>query len=171
MARTRTRLANAIALLVLWGCTSSPMAPDAVATAAAAPAAAAGIPAGIVDLTNVERDRAGVAPLKANTQLMRAAQLQADQMAAIGRLDHVLPDGPYPQPTDRLKAAGYRWQAYAENVALGQNGAAGAVEGWMDSSGHRRNMLSATYTEIGTGYAKDRSGRPYYVQVFGKPML
>jgi uncharacterized protein YkwD len=156
---------------VLWGC-SSPVAPDAVAAAGGGggAAAAGAISASIVDLTNVERARAGVAPLRANSRLMQAAQLQAEQMASLGRMSHVLSDGPYPQPQDRLAAAGYRWRAFAENIAYGQNGPEDVTESWMTSPGHRGNMLNATYTELGTGYAVDGRGRPYFVQVFGKPL-
>lgn len=166
MASPTVRLALLLGA-VLWGC-ASPVAPDSV-VAAGGGAAAAGISGSIVDLTNVERARAGLTPLLANPQLMRAAQLQAEQMAALGRMSHVLDDGPYPQPHDRLAAAGYRWRAYAENIAYGQSGPEAVTVSWMESAGHRANMLNAKYTELGTGYAVDRRGHPYFVQVFGKP--
>ena len=169
MAPRTARLTLAV-LFALWGC-SSPVAPDAVATAEAAGAgAAADVPASIVELTNVERNRAGVAPLRANAQLMRAAQLHAEQMASLGRMGHVLDGARYPSPQDRLAAAGYRWSAYAENVAYGQHTPQSVTESWMTSAGHRANMLNAAYTELGTGYAVDARGRPYFVQVFGKPL-
>ena len=159
-------------LLVLCGWTS-PLAPDSVAAAAAADAAgggAAAITGSIADLTNVERSRAGVSPLRVEGRLMKAAQIQAEQMASLGRMDHVLSDGPYPAPQDRLAAAGYKWRAFAENIAYGQRGAEDVTESWMGSAGHRANMLNGVYTEIGTGYAVDPRGRTYFVQVFGKPM-
>ena len=170
MVSRTARLPLAV-LLPLWTC-PSPVAPVAVRAAgdAAARAGAAVISATVVDLTNVERARAGVAPLRANAQLMRAAQLQAEQMAALGRMAHVLDNGPYPGPQDRLAAAGYRWRAYAENIAYGQSGPEDVTESWMTSAGHRANMLNGTYTELGTGYAVDGRGRPYFVQVFGKPL-
>jgi uncharacterized protein YkwD len=58
---------------------------------------------------------------------------------------------------------------YGENVAFGQPSAREVLKSWMRSSGHRRNILEADYTELGTGYAVDRAGRPYFVQVFGRP--
>ena len=61
----------------------------------------------------------------------------------------------------------YRWQTYGENVALGQSSAAAALDSWMRSRGHRKNILNPDFTELGAGYAIDRAGRPYYVQVFG----
>ena len=76
----------------------------------------------------------------------------------------------YPSPQDRLAAAGYRWSAYAENVASGQSTPQSVTEGWMTSADHRANILNATYTELGIGYALDARGRPYFVQVFGTPL-
>jgi len=100
---------------------------------------------------------------------MRAAQLHAEQMAHAGQPSHVLPDAVYPRAEDRLAAAGYRWRTCGENVALGQQSAAEVVDRWMHSRGHRSNILSPDFTELGVGYAIDQAGRPYYVQVFGNP--
>jgi uncharacterized protein YkwD len=158
---------------VLWGYTS-PIAPGSASAAALGAGGGGGgaavITNSIADLTNVERSRAGLSRLRLEDRLMRAAQMQAEQMASLGRMDHVLSDGPYPAPKDRLAAAGYRWRAYAENIAYGQRGPEDVTESWMGSAGHRANMLNGAYTEIGTGYAVDGRGRSYYVQVFGKPM-
>jgi uncharacterized protein YkwD len=160
----------ALALLAATGC-AGPTAPGSVTgpsasniTAVSSPAAAT-----ILELTNVERTRAGLAPLRADTRLMDAAQLQSAQMAEQGRLDHELPSAPYPKPADRLAAAGYVWQAYAENIATGQPSAAAVVDAWMQSSGHRANILNPNLTELGAAAATDASGRPYYTQVFGRP--
>jgi uncharacterized protein YkwD len=144
--------------------TETAAAPDA--PAAGGTSATAGT---IVQLTNAERAHAGRPPLRANSQLMEAAQLHADQMARRGRLEHVLSGGQYPRPEDRLAAAGYQWSAYAENIAMGQSTAAAVMDSWMHSSGHRANILKTNVTEIGVGYARDSAGRPYYVQVFGRP--
>jgi uncharacterized protein YkwD len=100
---------------------------------------------------------------------MRAAQLHADQMASMGQMAHSLPGARYPEPKDRLAAAGYNWQAYAENVAYGQGNPASAISSWMGSSGHRTNILNPGLTEIGTAVANGSDGRPYWVQVFGNP--
>jgi len=171
--RLRTARLSLALLLMLWGC-SSPVAPDLIAAPrngvdAGGGGAAAAVPLTIVELTNAERARAGLSPLKANARLMQAAQLQAEQMASIGKLSHVLSDGPYPAPQDRLAAVGYQWRAFAENIAYGQTGPEAATEGWMQSAGHRTNILNAAYSEIGTAYVLDKRGRPYFVQVFGKP--
>jgi uncharacterized protein YkwD len=124
----------------------------------------------VVARTNEERIRAGLPGLAESARLMQAAQLHAEQMARAGRLDHVLNDAPHPRPEDRLSAVQYRWQAWAENVAFGQRTADEVVSGWMRSPGHRANILHGTVTEMGAGYARDASGRPYWVQVFGKPI-
>ena len=124
----------------------------------------------LLELANAQRAKAGLQPLRANTQLMQAAQTQAEQTASARQLQHVLPDAKYPRPEDRLGASGYPWRAWAENIAFGQKTPSDAVEAWMQSEGHRKNLLNPRYTELGTGVAIDATGRPYYVQVFGRPL-
>ena len=138
---------------------------------AAAPApATSGVAAKVVQLTNAERGSHGRLRLRMNERLMHAAQLHAEQMARAGQPAHVLPDAVYPRAEDRLAAAGYRWHNYGENLALGQASPAAAVRDWMHSRGHRRNIVSPDFTELGVGYAIDRAGRPYYVQLFASPL-
>ena len=100
---------------------------------------------------------------------MRAALLQAEQVAKIGRLEHTINGARYPTLRDRVDAVDYEWQAIGENLAFGQRTAAQATGTWMKSAGHRANILNRRFTEIGTAYLIDRSGRPYYVQVFARP--
>ena len=135
----------------------------------APPGVTSKVSAEVVDLTNVERTQNGHAPLRANLRLMRAAQLQAEQMVRAGQLAHVLPSAAYPRSVDRLAAVDYRWQAYGENVALGQSSVAEVVDSWMHSRSHRTNILNPDFTELGAGYALDETGRPYYVQIFARP--
>ena len=148
---------------------ATPASPTEMPDAPAGGGGTSAIASTIVQLTNAERANAGRPALKTNSRLMEAAQLQADQMVRLGRLEHVLSGGRYPRPEDRLAAAGYEWSAYAENIAMGQTTAAAAMDSWMHSSGHRANILSTKVTEIGIGIARDSAGRPYYVQVFGRP--
>jgi uncharacterized protein YkwD len=141
-------------------------------TAAQAPNAAvpsSRVAADVIALTNAERTHHRRVVLRANRRLMRAAQLQADQMARARHMAHVLPGTRYPSTLDRIAAADYRWNSVGENVAFGQPNAARVLDSWMHSRGHRANILNANFTEMGAGYAVDRSGRPYYVQVFGRP--
>lgn len=107
--------------------------------------------------------------LRISEALRQAAQLQADQIAASGRLEHTLPDARYPRLEDRLAAAGYAWQAAGENLAFGQSTAAAVLDAWMQSESHRANVLNATFSEIGTAHAVATGGRMYYVQVFARP--
>jgi uncharacterized protein YkwD len=123
----------------------------------------------LIKLTNSERTHAGLRPFAPNDLLMKAAQIQADQLVRSGRLEHVIRGARYPRPVDRIEAVGYRWQAIAENLAFNERNAAGAVHDWMNSAGHRKNILDSRYTEIGTGYARDAARQPYYVQVFARP--
>jgi uncharacterized protein YkwD len=153
-------------LLVLAAGCASPASPTEAAPDAG-DASGGGITGSIVQLTNAERVNAGLAPLRVSAQLMQAAQIQANQMASLGRLEHELSGAKYPTPPDRLAAVGYRWQTYGENIAMGQPTASAVLDSWMHSSGHRANILNSRYQEIGVGYARDSAGRPYYVQVFG----
>ena len=122
-----------------------------------------------MQLTNAERTRAGVPTLTANSKLMAAAQLHADQMAQLQRMEHVLADGPYPSPADRLAAAGYLWRTYGENIAFNYRTPSDVLLGWMTSSGHRANILNSSFTEMGAAVTRDTQGRPYWVQVFAAP--
>lgn len=160
----RLRVATLISLVALcWTHAQSG------ASASTRPAGASRVAADVVELTNVERTGRGRARLRANGRLMRAAQIHAEQMARAGRLAHALPDAAYPRAEDRLAAADYHWRTYGENVALGGASAAEALESWMRSRGHRENILNPDFMELGAGYAIDRAGRPYFVQVFGSP--
>jgi uncharacterized protein YkwD len=153
-------------LLVLASGCSSPAGPSDVE---AAPAGSTSAASELASLTNAERRQAGLPTLTVSPSLMRAAQLHANQMASLGQMAHSIPGARYPEPQDRLAAVGYRWQAYAENVAYGQGSPSSAVSSWMGSSGHRANILNPGLTEIGAAVANGSDGRPYWVQVFGKP--
>jgi uncharacterized protein YkwD len=168
MTMLPARRISLVWLLVLAAGCASPASPTE-ASPEPADSAGGGITGSIVQLTNAERSQAGLAPLRASMPLMQAAQIQAEQMARLGRLEHELSGAKYPTPADRLAAVGYRWQTYGENIAMRQTSAATVVDSWMHSSGHRANILSTSVTEIGIGFARDSAGRPYYVQVFGRP--
>ena len=167
MARKPRRLSLTIFVCILGVC--CPPARSAAQTRSGS-AGSSRIAADVVKLTNIERTHYRRAALRANPRLMRAAQLQADQMAQASHMAHVLPDARYPRTEDRIAAANYRWRMLGENVAFGQANAARVLDSWMHSRGHRTNILNATFTEMGAGYAVDRTGRPYYVQVFGRPL-
>lgn len=120
----------------------------------------------IVKLTNIERAKENLPPFKVNDLLTKAAQGHSDNMAKQNKLDHTLDEK---DVGDRLTAVGYKFSAWAENIAMGQPDAAAALKSWMNSEGHRDNILSKTVTEIGVGLAYDAKGQPYYTQTFGQP--
>ena len=120
-------------------------------------------------LTNRERTRASLTPLTRNPQLARASQLQAEQMAAAGKLAHEVAGARYPTLASRLKLLGYAYRNVGENVAEGYTSGAALMAGWMTSAPHRANILSARYTETGVGMARSKTGRTYHAQVFARP--
>jgi uncharacterized protein YkwD len=121
----------------------------------------------ILRLTNVERRKAGLAPLRINDRLGVAAIGHAGNMARQSNMNHTLDGKDAPA---RILAAGYNYSAYGENIAQKYASAAAVVAGWMASPVHNGNILNGTFTEIGIGVArKDAKGDWYYCQVFGKP--
>ena len=134
------------------------------------PAHLAPVEQAIVDLTNQERQSAGLPPLAVNAQLVLAAQIHADNMARLDQLSHELPSTSLPTPEDRLSFVGYSYSSWGENIAYNYPDAAAVVAGWMASPGHRANILSPNYTEIGVGVALNSRGEPYYCLVFGRPL-
>jgi uncharacterized protein YkwD len=118
----------------------------------------------IIDLTNAERKKADLPPLKANAQLMAAARSHAANMAKQEKAEHVLDDK---KPTDRVKEAGYKYSRFGENVAWNPQDPKEALEGWMNSPPHKEKILNKEYKEIGVAVAKSTKGEPYWIQVFG----
>merc|ERR1712129_476716 len=106
----------------------------------------------VLRLTNDERRKVGAPALCLNSQLNRAAQRHTDDMASTGS-----------SVGQRVTRAGYQWSAVAENVARGQSDGAAAVRSWMNSDGHRRNILNSRYRNLGYGEHRNR----WYTQVFG----
>jgi uncharacterized protein YkwD len=121
----------------------------------------------VIRLTNRERAKGGCKALKSNSLLKSAAQKHSVDMAKKDYFSHTGKDGR--SPFDRMTDAGYSFSAAAENIAAGQRTPADVVEGWMNSTGHKKNILNCTYTEIGVGYAKGGSYGTYWTQNFGKP--
>jgi uncharacterized protein YkwD len=120
----------------------------------------------LLDLTNKARQKEGLRPLKANAKLFEAARKHSANMARQQHLSHTL-DGK--NVGDRLREVRYRGFGWGENVATGQSTPSEAIETWLDSPGHRKNMLSRSYREIGLGIAKDEDGGLYWTQVFATP--
>ncbi|MBM3275233.1 MAG: hypothetical protein FJZ00_08765 [Candidatus Sericytochromatia bacterium] len=132
-----------------------------------APAPATGVSPeiqAVVDATNRERARYGLRPLTASPALNRVAQNRSADMARRRYFDHTDPDGR--DPFWHLRNAGIRYMAGAENIAMGQRSAAEVVTGWMNSPGHRANILNGRLGHIGVGLARDSRGTPYWTQIF-----
>ncbi|WP_164986243.1 CAP domain-containing protein, partial [Streptomyces roseicoloratus] len=142
--------------------TPPPPSPRPTATGGSGPTSSSDA-AQVIELANAERAKAGCGPLTEHTLLTRAAQGHSDDMAARDFFDHTNPDGA--DPGDRVTAAGYRWSTYGENIAMGQRTPADVMKAWMNSPGHRANILNCSFKEIGIGI--HTAGGPYWTQVFG----
>ncbi|MFE7903163.1 CAP domain-containing protein [Streptomyces sp. NPDC057424] len=125
----------------------------------------AGTEAAVIGLTNRERARAGLPPLSADPLLTTAAQAHSADMVARAFYAHTAPDGS--QPWDRAAAAGSTRRSVGENIACGQRSPADVVEGWMNSPGHRANILKPGFTHIGIGFAGGGRAGMYWTQLFG----
>ncbi|MFI1784167.1 CAP domain-containing protein [Streptomyces rubiginosohelvolus] len=117
----------------------------------------------VLALVNQERAKVGCSPLSTSAPLTSLAQNFSEDMAARGFFDHTDPDGD--TPWDRAAQAGVQGLA-AENIARGQADAQAVMEGWMNSEGHRANILNCDYKTIGIGI-HEGSGGPWWVQNFG----
>ncbi len=112
-------------------------------------------------LTNLERAKAGCGALRIDSRLTAAAQAHSKDMVDRDYFSHTSPDGK--GPGDRAAAAGYpRWSG--ENIAAGYPTAAAVVQGWMNSAGHKANILNCQSKATGVGYD---SRRNMWTQMFG----
>ncbi|MFE7778288.1 CAP domain-containing protein [Streptomyces sp. NPDC057445] len=142
-----------------------PSAPKTTAPKPAAPATSApasGDVARIVALVNSERSKVGCSPVTLNAKLSKAAQDHSKDMAAHNNMSHTGSDGS--DPGQRITRAGYNWSTYGENVAYGYGSPESVMAGWMDSPGHKRNILNCEFKEIGVGIAQPND---YWTQDFG----
>ena len=119
----------------------------------------------VVSLTNAERAAAGCPALTVDGKLTAVAQAHSVDMAARGYFDHADREGH--TPFDRMAAAGYVYRAAAENIAAGQRTPENVLEAWMNSPGHRANILNCALRQIGVGYATGGTYGSYWTQDFG----
>ncbi|GAA1369733.1 CAP domain-containing protein [Streptomyces beijiangensis] len=119
----------------------------------------------VVALTNSERSEGGLRPLSTDPRLTAAAQAYSTDMAGRGFYSHTSPEGL--QPWDRAAAAGAVHRGIGENIACGQRTAPEVVLGWMNSPGHRANILKPDFTHIGIGFAGGGLAGTYWTQLFG----
>ena len=117
----------------------------------------------VVSLVNKERAKEGLAPLTSNWELARVAKYKSQDMHDKNYFSHTSPT--YGSPFDMMKKFDISYKSAGENIAKGQTSAAQVMEAWMNSSGHRANIMDAKFTHIGVGYVKDGN---YWTQMFIK---
>ncbi|GIN63529.1 hypothetical protein J27TS8_35220 [Robertmurraya siralis] len=118
----------------------------------------------VIQLTNQERAKYGLKPLKANWELSRIARYKSADMRDRNYFSHTSPT--YGSPFEMIKKFGLSYRSAGENIAAGQTSPQQVVQAWMNSEGHRANILNSGYTEIGVGYVKGGSQRYYWTQMF-----
>lgn len=122
----------------------------------------------VVRLVNAERAKRGLSALKENWELSRIARYKSADMANKNYFSHTSPT--YGSPFRMMESFGIRYSSAGENIAMGQRTPQEVMNAWMNSPGHRANILSPSYTQIGVGLAKNKSGRAYWTQMFIKPL-
>ena len=118
----------------------------------------------VVRLVNVERAKNSLSALTADSLLMKTATVKSQDMASNNYFSHTSPT--YGSPFDLMKKMGVTYRSAGENIAMGQTSPAQVMDGWMNSSGHRANILNSSYTKIGVGVVQNSSGRYYWTQHF-----
>ena len=115
----------------------------------------------VVKLVNAERAKAGLSALKEDWELSRVAKYKSQDMHDKNYFDHTSPT--YGTPFTMMKNFGITYKSAGENIAKGQKSATEVVNAWMNSEGHRANILNKNYTHIGVGFVKDGN---YWSQMF-----
>jgi uncharacterized protein YkwD len=125
----------------------------------------------VTRLVNAERARAGCAPVTISMQLTQSAQRHSLDMGQRNYFDHNAPPPQASTPWDRIKATGYRYSTAGENIAAGYISPAEVMESWMESAGHRANILNCKFREIGVGLAvvPGSDYEYYWTQSFAAP--
>lgn len=118
----------------------------------------------VLELVNKERKAAGVKPLAIDPTLNVVAQIKAEDMAKLGYWGHTSPT--FGDPFEMMEYFGIDYFTAGENIAKGQPTPQWVMQSWMNSPGHRSNILDVDFTHIGIGYALDAHGTPCWVQMF-----
>ncbi len=121
----------------------------------------------VVRLTNIERKKNGLPALTTNWQLSRVARYKSQDMINKNYFAHNSPT--YGSPFTMMQNFGLKFSSAGENIAYGQKTPQEVVTAWMNSPGHRANILSPSYTQIGVGAAKKSDGTLYWTQHFIHP--
>lgn len=118
----------------------------------------------VLKLVNAERAKQGLSALKLSSKITEIANMKAKDMAQNNYFAHNSPT--YGTPFEMLQRFGVTYRTAGENIAAGQRTPEEVMQSWMNSSGHRANILNSSYTEIGIGYYKGGSYGVYWVQQF-----
>jgi uncharacterized protein YkwD len=119
----------------------------------------AGIARQILDRVNAERRRAGLPAVAMRNRMLTEAHRWSQVMADDGRMRH---------RSDLASGLPSGWRSIGENVAVGYGSASSVMDGWMNSPGHRANILGRDFTHVGIGVAADRDGRLFFTQIFAR---
>ncbi|MBP1925121.1 putative YkwD family protein [Sedimentibacter acidaminivorans] len=118
----------------------------------------------VVELVNVERQKAGLSSLSLDTAISNVARMKSKDMATNNYFAHQSPT--YGSAGDMLTKYGIKWSAWGENIASGQRTPQEVVTAWMNSPGHKANIMSTNFSKLGVGYAVNSNGTPYWTQMF-----
>lgn len=116
----------------------------------------------VVSLVNVERAKEGLDPLTIDIKVQEAAQIRALEIETL--FSHTRPNGS--SFSTVLKEQNISYKSAGENIAWGQRSPQDVVNAWMNSEGHRANIMNANYTKIGVGYSQNTQGTNYWSQLF-----
>lgn len=122
------------------------------------------IEAEVLRLVNIERQKGGLAPLVADGLLTSVAQKKSEDMAKNNYFSHTSPT--YGSPFDMMKSFGVKYNTAAENIARGQLTAQSVMNAWMNSSGHKANIMNPSFKKIGIGMVESNDGRKCWTQMF-----
>ena len=115
----------------------------------------------VVQLTNAERNKQGLAPLTLDIELSKVAEDKSKDMQQNNYFSHTSPT--YGSPFDMMKSYGINYKSAGENIAMGQRSPEEVVQAWMNSEGHRKNIMSSSFTHIGVGHIEEGN---YWTQMF-----
>jgi len=121
----------------------------------------------VIELVNNERATAGLSALTENNDLNNVATLKSEDMVKLDYFSHTSPT--YGSPFEMLTQFNIRYTAAGENIAYGQSTPEEVMNGWMNSSGHRANILNTNFTQIGVGVAQKANGQYVWTQEFSRP--
>ena len=120
----------------------------------------------VVNLVNQQRSKNGLLPLTMNWQVSRVARYKSQDMCDRNYFSHQSPT--YGSPFDMLKQFNINYSSAGENIAKGQKTPQAVMNSWMNSQGHRQNILNKNFTQIGVGYY-NKNGTTYWTQMFIRP--